>query len=113
MAVVTAHPRNTPPDPEGGNSYKITFPIEQVRLYAYFFFITLIGFAMLLFNTLVKPIIAAGAPEGTPVERLGCGYFNRVSEIYYPPASQPIGWYTMHTYTCAVLVIGFHSSNDL
>ena len=83
MAVVIARPTYAPA-PDGGKSYKITFPIEQVRLYAYFFFITLCGLAMLLFNILVKPIIAAGAPEGTPTERLGCGFFNRVSVIYYP-----------------------------
>jgi hypothetical protein len=88
MAVVTARPTNAPA-PEGGNSYQITFPIEQVRLYAYFFFVTLCGFAMILFNILVKPLIAAGAPEGTPIERLGCGYFNRVSTIRYPSADQP------------------------
>ena len=90
MAVVTAPPGYTPPDHEGGNSHKITFPIEKFRLCAYFFFITLIVFASVLFNTLVKPIIAAGAPEGTPVERLGCSFFNRVSEIYDPAASRPI-----------------------
>jgi len=28
-------------------------------------------------NRLVAPILAAGAPKGTPVERLGCGPFNR------------------------------------
>lgn len=76
MVVVTALPRNAPA-PEGGNSFKVTFPIEQVRLYTYFFFITLCSFAMILFNTLVKPIIEAGAPAETPTEQLGCGFFNR------------------------------------
>jgi len=28
-------------------------------------------------NRVAAPILAAGAPEGTPVERLGCGPFNR------------------------------------
>jgi len=79
MAVVIARPTYAPA-PDGGKSYKITFPIEQVRLYAYFFFITLCVLAFLLFNILVKPIIAAGAPEGTPTERLGCGVFNRDSD---------------------------------
>jgi len=79
MAVITTRPTYAPA-PEGGNSYKITFPIEQVRLYAYFFFVTLCGLAIILFKILVKPLIEAGAPEGTPIERLGCGYFNRDSD---------------------------------
>jgi len=77
--MLTACPKHAP-DLHGGNSYTITFPIEKVRLYAYFFFVTMTVIAKLLFNTLGLPLIEAGAPEGTPTEQLGCGPFNRDSD---------------------------------
>jgi hypothetical protein len=93
MTVLYAHPRHTPHPEMGGNSYTISFSIEKLRLYAYFFFITLIIFAYILFNIIILPIIEAGAPEGTPVEQLGCGPFNRVSTICYPSAAhRNPGW---------------------
>jgi len=80
MAIIFGRPKY-PSSPEGGSSYSITLPVERMRLIAYFFFITLCGFAFLLFNTLVLPIIDAGAPDGTPTEVMGCGAFNRDGDL--------------------------------
>eukprot|EP00592_Proboscia_alata_P007329 CAMPEP_0194354580 /NCGR_PEP_ID=MMETSP0174-20130528/2704_1 /TAXON_ID=216777 /ORGANISM="Proboscia alata, Strain PI-D3" /LENGTH=331 /DNA_ID=CAMNT_0039123581 /DNA_START=28 /DNA_END=1023 /DNA_ORIENTATION=+ len=76
MAIIFGRPKY-PSSPEGGSSYSITLPVERMRLIAYFFFVTLVGFASILFNTLVLPSIEAGAPDGTPTEEMGCGPFNR------------------------------------
>lgn len=76
MATLFARPQHTLAA-EGGNSYTITFPIEKIRLAAYFFFASLCLFAKLLFENLVLERIEEGAPEGTPTEQLGCGAFNR------------------------------------
>jgi len=76
MAIIFGRPKY-PSSAEGGSSYSITLPVERMRLIAYFFFVTLCGFALILFNTLVLPRIEAGAPDGTPTEEMGCGPFNR------------------------------------
>mmetsp|Transcript_46668 Transcript_46668/g.56083 ORF Transcript_46668/g.56083 Transcript_46668/m.56083 type:complete len:322 (+) Transcript_46668:56-1021(+) len=61
----------------GGNSFKIEVMVEKWRCFFYFFFLSMILLAGQITNRVAAPILAAGAPEGTPVERLGCGPFNR------------------------------------
>jgi hypothetical protein len=50
---------------------------ERIRFIAYFFFWTMAGFAMVVTEIYVVPILAAGAKPDTPIERLGCGPFDR------------------------------------
>ena len=71
-----------------GGNVSITIHTELMRCMAYIFFWTLAAFAMLVTHIWVKPIIEAGAPEDTPIEKLGCGPFNRVSTISYPSTEQ-------------------------
>lgn len=61
----------------GGKTISITVRTERMRCMAYFFFWTLCLFAAIISRIWVAPVIEAGAPEDTPIERLGCGAFNR------------------------------------
>jgi len=79
MTIVYAAPKYTPADC-GGRSLKFTLRVETVRLYYLFFFWTMIGFAMIVTRVWVAPYLLAGVKEGTPIEKLGCGPFDRNGE---------------------------------
>jgi len=79
MTIVYAAPKYTPAD-GGGRSLKFTFRLETVRLYYLFFFFTMIGFAIAVTRFWVVATLLAGVKEGTPIEKLGCGPFNRNGE---------------------------------
>jgi len=60
-----------------GTSMTLTVAVEKWRFMFYFFFLSMVAIAQQLTKTFAGPILEAGAPEGTPIERLGCGAFNR------------------------------------
>jgi hypothetical protein len=72
----------------GGRALSITIRTELMRCIAYFFFWTLCLFATIVTRIWVVPVIEAGAPEDTPIERRGCGAFNRVSTMFCPSPEQ-------------------------
>jgi len=75
MAILYSTPKYERSGSGGNISY--TIKTELMRCMAYLFFWTMAAFAMLVTRIWVVPIIEAGAPEDTPIEKLGCGAFNR------------------------------------
>lgn len=57
-------------------AYSIVLNPEKIRVAFYIFFWTMCGFATVLTKFFVVPMLAAGNPK-EPIERLGCGPFNR------------------------------------
>jgi hypothetical protein len=55
----------------------IKVAVEKWRFLFYFFFLSMVVIATQITKIFAAPLLAVGAPEGTPVERLGCGAFNR------------------------------------
>lgn len=55
----------------------LTVAVEKWRFMFYFFFLSMVVIATQLTKMFAGPILEAGAPEGTPIERMGCGAFNR------------------------------------
>jgi len=79
MAIVYAAPRHIPIHVPSNLIFVLR--VETFRLCYLFFFCTMIIFAKTVTKYLVLPLLLAGAPAGTPIERLGCGAFNRNGEV--------------------------------
>ena len=68
------------PHAEGSTTpITIKVRVETWRMIAYIFFWTFVAVAMLVTKMSVVNILAAGADDSVPLERIGCGPFNRVS----------------------------------
>jgi len=84
MVVIFAQPQYDRTR-SGGSSTKSTkfeVRVEKWRCLFYAFFLSMVAFAVLISKIWTEPMLEAGAPEGTPTERRGCGPFNRGNSTF-------------------------------
>lgn len=78
MAIIFAFPLY--PELRANNTkVSLTVNVEKWRCIAYIFFWLMCLLAVIMTNLFVIDILAAGPDPSLPLERKGCGPFNRVS----------------------------------